>query len=133
LFHRVDTNPEKIGPEVFLIRGSQKVLAITQRTADLCATQSLLYAAGYELITATNLQAARALIRSLPICGLIICYHSWTEAEREHLAAELSNIKIPSLRCPGCTGSDETCGKVGKLDNLVPLTALMAAFGEAPR
>jgi hypothetical protein len=109
-----------------------KVLAITKRTADLCATQASLYAAGFELVTATNMISARALIRALPVRGLIVCFHSWTPAERDALASELLSYNIPLMRCTGCTGCDETCGKPGTLDDMIPLTTLLATFGDAP-
>lgn len=109
-----------------------KVLAITKRTAELCATQSLLYAAGFELVTATNVVAARALIRALPVCGLIICEHSWTEAERAQIASVLASFSLPVMNCPGCTGCDENCGKAGTLNDMVPLTKLISTFGQAP-
>jgi hypothetical protein len=105
-----------------------KVLAITKRTADLCATQGLLYAAGMDLIVATNVVTAKALIRSVPVRGVIICYHSWTEAERESIATELSKGDVPvlpTINCPGCTGCDEACGKRGVLDDTLPLTSLI--------
>ncbi len=109
-----------------------KVLAVTKRTADLCATQSLLYGAGFELITATNMDTACALIRVLPICGVIVCHDSWTEAERETMAAELKGFQLPMMRCPGCTGCDEANHQPGKLTDLVPLAKLMGTFGKAP-
>ena len=102
-----------------------KVLAITKRTADLCATQALLYSAGLDLVAATNIAAAKALIRSLPVRGVIICYHSWTEAERQQIAAEMLEAKLPLIHCPGCTGCDEACGKPGILNDMLPLTQLI--------
>lgn len=115
--------------EDVLLTGPNKVLAITKRTAKLCATQSLLAAAGFDLVTATNMPTALALLRSVPICGLIICLHSWTEAERENLVSELRNYQLPMMRCPGCTGADETSGKAGTLDDFVPLTNLIGELG----
>ncbi len=109
-----------------------KVLAITKRTAELCATQSLLYAGGFQLITATSVAAACSMIRILPICGVIICEHSWTEAERDSIASELDKLHLPTMNCPGCTDCDEECGKAGKLKDLVPLTRLMATLGRTP-
>ncbi len=108
---------------------SKKVLAITKRTADLCATQGLLYAAGFELITATNVVTARAMLRSLKISGVIICLHSWDEAERESIASEMLRLQIPTMNCPGCTGCDEALGKPGALNDTYPLTSLIMKFG----
>ncbi len=109
-----------------------KVLAITKRTADLCATQALLYGGGFQLITATNIATACSMIRILPICGVIICHHSWNEAERDSIASELGKLHLPTMRCPGCTDCDETCGRAGKLTDLVPLTKLMGTVGRTP-
>lgn len=103
-----------------------KVLAVTKRTANLCATQAWLYSAGLELITATNLAAARALVRTLPVRGIIVCYHSWTESERESLLSELQEAKLPTMRCPGCAGCDETCGKAGIVNDVTPLSRLLS-------
>jgi len=103
-----------------------KVLAITKRTADLCVTQATLYAAGFELVTATNLMAARVLLRSLPIHGVIVCMHSWSESERDSIFGELKALELPIMKCPGCTGCDELRHKVGTLDNMLPLTTLIS-------
>ena len=82
------------------------VLAITKRTADLCAMQPLLSAAGLELVTATNIDAAEAALKSLTINAVIVCQHSWTAEERDRLGCTLAD-QVPSsailMRCPGCT------------------------------
>jgi hypothetical protein len=122
----------KISFQELPLPASNRVLAITKRTADLCATQGTLYAAGFELITATNMTTARALIRVIPICGLIVCYHSWLPEERDSIAAELLSYRIPIMRCTGCTGCDEAHGKPGKLDSLIPITTLLTTFGKNP-
>lgn len=109
-----------------------KVLAVTKRTADLCATQSLLYAAGFELVAATNVTTARAMMRALPVCGIIMCRESWTEDERADMASALLSFSLPIMHCPGCTGCDEANGRAGKLNDTVPLSSLIAAFGKAP-
>jgi hypothetical protein len=69
-----------------------KVLAITKRPADLCAIQALLYGAGFELVTATNMNVARSLIKPLHIKGVIVCKHSWTKwVRRSRMAPEFSD------------------------------------------
>ena len=55
-----------------------KVVAITKRTADLCATQSVLYSKGFELITATNMNVALSIINAMSVKGVIICRGSWS-------------------------------------------------------
>lgn len=103
------------------------VLAITRRSAHLCATQSLLYAAGYKLVVATNVSAARRMISSLRVKAVIVCAGSWSSAEVQEIASELiQRIKIPVLmRCPGC---DEVAGKPGTLRDTAPLTNMIAAI-----
>ncbi len=110
------------------------VLAVTKRAASMCATQSRMCAAGLELITATNLAAARAAIRSLHIDAVIVCHHSWTREERHKLAAELAVLRPEIkfiLRCPGCVDRDDAAGTPGRLTETLPLTQLIAAISPA--
>jgi hypothetical protein len=104
---------------------ANKVLALTKRTATLCAAQRLLYAAGFDLITATNIPAAMAMMRSMNVRGLILCHHSWTETERASISAGLLQSQLPTMNCPGCTGCNETCGRAGTLNDQVPLNNLI--------
>jgi hypothetical protein len=113
-----------------------RVLAITKRTAQLCGTQALLYGAGFELVTATSLAVARSLIGALRVKAVIVCLHSWTEEERESIAAELA-AKHPEvsvvMRCPGCTGCDEANHTPGTLCDSLPLTQLITAMMPAAK
>ncbi len=111
------------------------VLAVTKRAASMCATQSMLCAAGLELITATNMTAARAAIRSLHIDAVIVCNHSWTAEERHKLAAELAVLRPELkfiLRCPGCVDRDDAAGTPGRLTETLPLTRLIASISPSP-
>lgn len=116
---------------VEMMFNSSKVLAITKRTADLCGTQALLYGAGFELVTATSMTAARSVIKAMRVKGVIVCYHSWSEQEREGIVAELASDH-PDLtvimRCLGCTGCDEAAHKPGTLCDTLPLTQLISAI-----
>lgn len=82
-----------------------KVLALTKRLSELCELQSMLYSAGLELVTATNLETALGVIRALGIHAVAVCRDSWPEAERERMVSELRALR-PELtvivRCPGC-------------------------------
>jgi hypothetical protein len=69
-----------------------KILAISTHTAELCAQQSLLYAAGFQLVTATNVTVALSVIRAMQVMGVIICRSSWSEEEREKIAAEIGAL-----------------------------------------
>jgi hypothetical protein len=110
---------------------STKVLAISKRLADLCGTQSLLYSAGLELVTTTNIRAARSTIHALGIRAVVVCRNSWSEAERESMISELQALR-PELtvimRCPGCTGCDEAASGAGCMLDQAPLTRLIAAL-----
>ena len=108
-----------------------KVLAITKRPAELCATQPWLNAAGLELITATNTNAAGAIIKSTRVKGIIVCKGSWSEEEREGIAAELwmLNPEVEViLRCPDCTECDEVNRSAGTLRDTLPMTNFIAAI-----
>ncbi len=106
------------------------VLAITKRPAQLCATQALLYGAGLTLVTATNLHAARSVIVAKSVTAVIVCKDSWSDAERDVIAAELRRLR-PQLavimRCPGCTGCDEAAGRPGMMRDERPVLQLIAA------
>jgi hypothetical protein len=107
------------------------VLAITKRTAELCATQTLLYGAGYELVTATNMSIARVVMKAKRVGGVIVCRHSWSDEERESIVSDLAE-KYPDVttvvRCPGCTGCDEAGHKPGTFCDALPFTQLMTAM-----
>jgi hypothetical protein len=107
---------------------STSFLAITKRTADLCATQSVLYAAGMGLIAATNVAAAHSVLKSVQVQGVIVCKHSWTEQEREGILAQLA-ANYPNItaivRCVGCTQCDVSSNRPGTLDDKLPLTQLI--------
>jgi len=108
-----------------------KVLAITKRPAELCATQPWLNAAGLELITATNMNATAAVIKNAGVRGIIVCKGSWSEEEREAIAAELWMLNpevAVILRCPGCTECDEVNRSAGTLRDTLPLTKFIAAI-----
>ncbi len=110
------------------------VLAITKRTASMCATRQSLFASGFDLITATNITAARAAIRSLDIEAVIVCRHSWNDQERDQLAADLAEIRPKLkyiLRCPGCIDFDEAAGNPGRLTETLPLSQLIRAISPA--
>ncbi len=109
---------------------SPNVLAITRRPAQLCATQALLYGAGFILVTATNLQAACSVIVAKQVTAVIVCMDSWSAEERDVIAFELHRLR-PQLavimRCPGCTGCDEAAGIPGVMRDERPLLQLIAA------
>lgn len=104
-----------------------KILTITKRTAQLCATQPILLAAGFEMITATNLATACDVIKSLRIKGVIICKHSWSEQEIQVIATELIKLSdVPIImQCPGCKDCDETAGHAGTLQDTLPVTTFV--------
>ncbi len=102
-----------------------KVLGISKRRADICANQQLLHAAGFQLLTTDNLEAAYELAEGNLIRGVIICMDSWSDAERGAIAKALKIARVPVMNCPGCVGRDEVAGKAGSLDVLMPLTGLI--------
>lgn len=110
-----------------------KVLAITKRTAHLCGTQAMLYGAGLELVTTTNPALARNLVRPLRIKGVIVCRHSWSDEERDAMVADFSTLAdvAVTMRCPGCTGCDESADRPGALCDTVALTHLIDVVGSA--
>lgn len=113
-----------------------KVLAITKRTAELCATQSLLYAAGLQLVTATNINAACSVINGMRVRAVIVCRNSWSEEERQSIVSQLAALcpELPVLmHCPGCTGCDEAAGRAGRLSDALPLTQLLSAIASTTK
>lgn len=98
-----------------------KVLVLTRRLAEACATKALLNGAGFEVLTATTLEMAKTLSRCLPLRAAVVCRHSFSDTEREHLLTELQachpDIRI-ILACPGCTGCNEREGRSGTLDDV---------------
>lgn len=111
-----------------------KVLAVTKRMAELCGAQSLLYTAGFQLIAATNLDVATSVIKATPINGVIVCKHSWSDAEREGIARQVATLGIANgvvMRCPGCSGCDEPNQVPGTLCDTAALSQLLAAMSGA--
>ncbi len=105
---------------------NRKVLAISKRTMELCAAQTQVYAAGFEMITATSLAAAHAVLNSFSIEAVIVCRHSWSDEERGRIETELAALhpKLPVvMRCPGCTGCDDR--RAGTLSDPGPVTSLI--------
>ena len=96
----------------------RKVLAITKRAAQFCGTQSLLYASGIELLGTASMKSARRVIKDDAVKGVIVCLHSWSEQERDGMVSELEanhpGVSV-IVRCPGCSGCDETGQKAGTL------------------
>jgi hypothetical protein len=87
-----------------------KVLLVTKRTPELCATKAMLNMAGYDVAAVTNIPTACAVGRGIRYEAAIVCLHSFTAAERDILAADLvksnPDIKVVA-RCPGCLGCNE--------------------------
>ncbi len=107
-----------------------KVLAITRRTAQLCGTQSQLHMAGFELVTATSMAIAEVVLKSIAVRGVIVCKNSWSERERENIAAGVAALHpgmILIMRCLGCTGCDEAAGRAGIMNDSTPLIQLILA------
>ncbi len=110
-----------------------RVLAITTRHADICATQSLLNEAGIQALTATNMNAARAIIKSTRLRGIIICKDSWSPEEHDSLAADLWMLNPDVaiiLRCSGCTECDEVNRCTGTLRKTIPLAKFIDAIAQ---
>lgn len=108
-----------------------KVLAVTRRPKNLCAASDMLNAAGFSVVAATNLETALTVARAVRFDAAFVCYHSFTPAQRESIAAELNKAN-PQLavigRCPGCVGCDETAGIIGKLENSDAVSVLISAL-----
>ncbi|MFB3814093.1 MAG: hypothetical protein ACE14L_08265 [Terriglobales bacterium] len=102
----------------------RKVLVVTKRRADMCAAKELLNGFGYDVATATNLEAAAAVGRSVRLDAAVVCRHSFDDAERDSITAALKT-NCPELRivylCPGCTGCDENAGIIGRFTCERPL------------
>jgi hypothetical protein len=113
-----------------------KVLAITKRPAELCGTQPLLHGEGFELVTATSMAVARCVIKSIALKGVIVCWGSWSEQERESIVSELAanhpEVTI-IMRCPGCTGCDEASHTPGTLSDTLALSKLVSAKTSAAK
>ena len=109
-----------------------RILAITKRTGDLCATQCFLHRAGLGLAAATNLNAAHTVIRGGRVAGVIICRHSWSEPECEAIVCALAS-QYPGLavaiRCPGCTEHDEAPQQRGSLCEPESLLQSLSGIG----
>lgn len=115
---------------------SHKVLTVTKRTASLCGLQTLLYSSGFEMVTATNMIGARSVLNAMPLRAVIICRHSWSDAEREALTRELA-ASYPAisvvLHCPGCTGCDEAAGRAGVLPASEVASGIIWQIGSFPK
>jgi hypothetical protein len=109
-----------MAPASPFMSGSPKVLAVTKRPAHLCAATAQLNGYGFEVSTVTNLDLAIGLARRIDYQAAVVCRHSLTDSERDHIVAGLEKSS-PGLRiiarCPGCTGCDEAQGVAGKLDS----------------
>jgi hypothetical protein len=86
--------------------------------------------AGFELIAATSVAAAKVILQTVAVKGVIVCKHSWSESERESIASEIAAFQSCApviLRCFGCTGCDEAAGLAGVLQDTMPLKQLISA------
>jgi DNA-binding NtrC family response regulator len=105
-----------------------KVLLVTKRTADLCATKAMLNSAGFDVMTATDLAVARSVGGCIPFAAAILCKHSFTDEDRENLTAQLRTIH-PDFNviavCPGCTGCLEEQGIIGSLGDTGAINSVM--------
>jgi hypothetical protein len=113
---------------------SPKVLAITKRTAELCAGQSLLSMAGFDLVTATSLSAALSLMKTIDVKGVIVCKHSWTENERDSITDAIA-VQCPEavviMRCLGCTTCDGGGDRAGTVSDTAAMTKLISTIQSA--
>lgn len=87
----------------------------------------MLHAAGFGMMTATNMTTARSVLNSTDISGVIVCKHLWSEQERDVIHSEVKQLRsdMPIMRCPGCTGCEEENGIRGKLLHISPLVDLI--------
>ena len=89
----------------------QTVLAITKRTADLVSKLSSPYLDGFDLVTATNMTAARCVMKAIAVRVVFICRDSWSGHERESIISEFAanhpEVIILSLcaKCGQATGT----------------------------
>lgn len=84
-------------------------MIISRRLPSLCATKALLNSYGFDVTTVTTEAAAVAVVRSGFCRAAIVCFHSFSAAERDHIAAMLrnSNPMLPVVsRCSGCPNFD---------------------------
>ncbi len=111
-----------------------KVLTVTRRPAELCAAKAMLNAAGFDVVTATNLKVALVAARSIRFDAAFVCRHSFEADEREEIATGLlaGNPELVIVgRCPGCVGCDEKAGVIGKLEDTDQIAAVVAAVTQA--
>jgi hypothetical protein len=89
-----------------------------------------------ELVTATNVTAARSVLKSAQVQDVMISKHSWTEQEWESILAELA-AEYPEVTaivgCMGCIGCDLSSGRAGTLQDKLPLMQLIAAIAAESR
>lgn len=108
-----------------------KVIVVSKRLPDVCATKALLNSYGFDVATVTSEQAAQAVARSAPYQAAIICFHSFSDSERDRIEASLRNSD-PKMavvsRCPGCVGCDEQAGMIGTLPGEEWLSEIVMAM-----
>ncbi len=100
------------------IASNPKVLIVTRRMEELCATKALLNGYGFEVATVTNERAAKAAARAARYQGAVVCHHSFSHDERERIASGLRGVNpdLPVvLKCPGCEGYHEHPERIGAL------------------
>lgn len=117
------------------MRHTRWVVAITKRTAELCATQAVLSEFGIELLAIPDIPTAFAAMGALRFEAAIVCRHSWSDEERDRIAADLSvrpGLKYV-MRCPGCTEAGEAPAAAGTLPDNTGLVNLVAAIEPADR
>ncbi len=111
-----------------------KVIVVSKRLADVCATKALLNSYGFDVATVTSCQAAQAVARAVTYQAAIICFHSFSPSERAQIEASLRNSD-PNLavvsRCPGCIGCDEQGGIIGSLPGEEWLSEIVMAMHES--
>ncbi len=113
-----------------------RVLTVTRRPADLCAAKAMLNGAGFDVVVATSLEAAVVVGRSIRWDAAFVCRHSFSDEERDRIAAGLLHANPDVIivgRCPGCVGCDESACIIGRLEQTEAISAVIAALQHAPR
>jgi hypothetical protein len=86
----------------------------------------MLNGAGFDVATATSIQGAEALGRSIRFEAAIVCRHSFTDEEQQQITVELKK-SAPSLvviaKCPGCSCVEDN-GTIGTLTDLSAVNAV---------
>ncbi len=111
-----------------------KVLVISKRVAEMCATKALLNRAGFDVAVVTNVATAAALARAVAYRAAVVCFHTFNASERDQIESELkaSNPDLQIVaRCPGCLGCEEgranVIGVLPAADPVIP--GVIAALG----